>query len=65
MIRKLVLAVVVGVVAILVCMLVGTLLVAINVSLAVTIGNFLKTWAGAIGILAAIWYWFSGGALLV
>lgn len=61
MIRKLVLAAVVGVTATLVCVLVGTLLIAVNVSLAVTIGSFLKDWAAAIGILAAIWFYFTNG----
>lgn len=60
MIRKLVLAVVVAVVVTLACMLLGVLLAALQLSVAVIIGHFLTDWAGVIGILAGIWYYFAG-----
>lgn len=60
MLSRLVLAVVVGVVVTLACLLIGALLATINVALAVTIGNFLKSWSGGLGLLAALWYFFAG-----
>lgn len=59
MFGKLILSVCVGVVVILGCILVGDLLAATNVSLAVTVGNFLKTYDTAIGIISAVWYFFT------
>ena len=59
LISKLVLAVVVAVVVILGCILVGGLLIAVNVSVAVVVGGFLKTYATAIGILSGLWYFFT------
>jgi uncharacterized Tic20 family protein len=61
MVSRIVLAVVVGVVVALVCVLVGGLLATLEVSFAVTVGNFLKSYAGVLGLLAALWYAFSGG----
>jgi hypothetical protein len=61
MIARLVLAVVVGVVVILICILVGGLLMATNISLAVAVGAFLKAYATVLGLLAALWYFFAGG----
>lgn len=60
MIRKLVLAAVVAVVVTLGCILVGGILATVNVAIAVTIGSFLKEWAGALGILAGLWFFFNG-----
>lgn len=61
MIAKLVLAVavVVAVVVTLGCILLGDLLGALTVQVAVTIGSFLKTYSSAIGILAGLWYFFT------
>lgn len=64
MLRRVVLAVVVGVVVFLGCILLGMLLTALEVSFAVTIGAFLTQWAGVIGLLAALWHFFSGGFLI-
>lgn len=61
MISRVVLAVVVGVVVFLVCILVGGLLATLKVDFAVTVGNFLKNYAGVIGLLAALWHFFAGG----
>lgn len=60
MLRKLVLAVVVGVVVTLACILLGGILGALGVSIATTIGSFLQRYAGTIGVLAAIWHFFAG-----
>jgi hypothetical protein len=64
MLKRIVLAVVVGVVVFLGCLLLGLLLNALTVSFAVTIGGFLTQWAGVIGLLAALWHFFSGGFLI-
>ncbi len=64
MLRRIVLAVVVGVVVFLACLLVALLLTALEVSFAVAIGDFFNQWAGVIGLLAAIWHFFSGGFLI-
>jgi hypothetical protein len=61
MISRIVLAVIVGVVVFLVCVLVGGLLATLAVPFAVTVGNFLKNYAGILGLLAALWYFFAGG----
>ena len=53
-ISKLALAVVVAVVTILGCILLGGLLIAVNVSVAVVVGGFLKTYSTALGILAGV-----------
>jgi hypothetical protein len=63
LIARLVLAVVVGVVVYLVCLLVGPLVADLKVSFAVTIGGWLVQYAGVLGLLAALWYFFSGGGI--
>lgn len=60
MIARIVLAVVVGVIVTLACTLVGALLQDLTVKLAVTVGDFLQSYAGAFGVLAALWYFFAG-----
>lgn len=62
MLSRIVLAVVVGVVVFLGCVLVGNLLVDLTASFAVTIGNFLSRYAGVFGLLAALWYFFANPA---
>ena len=61
MIARLVLAVVVGVVVYLLCILFGPLLADLKVSFAVTIGGWLGAYAAVLGLLAAIWFFFAGG----
>jgi Na+(H+)/acetate symporter ActP len=61
LIRRLALAAVVGVFVYLICQLVGSLLADLRVSFAVTIGSWLVTYAGALGLLAALWYFLAGG----
>ena len=63
MLSRLVQAVVVAVVVALGCMLVGALLVALKLNLAVTVGVFLKDWAGVLGLLAGLWFFFTGRTL--
>lgn len=59
MISKLALSVVVAVAVILGCVLLGGLLETVGVSVAVTVGGFLKTYSTALGILSGIWYFFT------
>lgn len=60
MISRLVLACIAGIVAFLICVLVGGLLITTTVPFVVTVGTFLKTYAGLFGLLTALWYFFSG-----
>lgn len=60
MLRKLLVFVVVAVITYLVCVFVGGLLVALNVSVASYVGAFLKEFASVIAILAGLWYAFIG-----
>lgn len=60
MLSKLALAVVVAVVVTLGCYLLGAILDSLTVAVAITIGDFLKNYAGVIGVLAGLWYFFSG-----
>ena len=64
MLQKLILAVVVAVIVTLACVLLGAILVTLNVGIAVTIGNFLKSYSAVLGVLAGLWFFFSGGNLL-
>lgn len=61
MIARIVLAIVVGVIVYLACILVGPLLADLKVSFAVTVGGFLVAYAPVIALLAALWHFFSGG----
>lgn len=58
MLKKLILAVVVAVVFTLGCLLLGAILSALNVAVATTVGGFLQQWAGVVGLLAGLWYFF-------
>ena len=60
MIGKIVLAVVVAVVVTLACILLGGILETLKVAIAVTIGNFLQSYAGVIGVLSGLWFFFAG-----
>jgi uncharacterized membrane protein len=60
MLNKLGLAVVVSVVVTLACILLGAILIALKVEIAVTVGDFLKQYAAVIGVLAGLWQFFSG-----
>lgn len=60
MLAKLILSVVVAVIVTLGCVLVGSILAALNVSVAITIGDFLRSYSAVIGVLAGLWYFFAG-----
>ena len=60
MIGRLVLAVVVAIVVGLLCLLFGAIFDALGVPIAVTIGAFLIKWGWILGVLAGIWFFFSG-----
>lgn len=59
MIRRLILSVVVAVVVTLGCYLLGAILHTLKVEIAVTIGDFLKTYGSVFGVLAGLWYFFT------
>jgi hypothetical protein len=61
MILKLTLAVVVGGIVTLVCIFIGSLLVTMPVSWVVALGAFLHTYAALLGLLAALYHYFSDG----
>lgn len=60
MLRRIILAVVLAVGVTLACYLLGTILDNLKVQIALTIGDFLKTYGGVIGILVGLWYFFAG-----
>ena len=62
LLARIVLACVVGAAAFLVCVLAGSLLTAVTIPFVVTVGNFLKTYAGLIAFLVAVWWFFAGGS---
>jgi len=63
MLTRIILAVIVAVVVYLVCIFVGgVILTSLGVPIAVKVGEFLNQWAGAISVLAGLWYFFSGGS---
>ncbi len=64
MIGRLVLAVVVAVLVGLVCIfLLGPLLVTLPAPVAIIAGGFLIQWGWVLGLLAGLWYYFSGAPL--
>ena len=65
MISRIVLAVVVAVVVGLLCILLGAILVALHVPIAATIGVFLERWGWVLGVLAGLWFFFSGRTALM
>lgn len=65
MLARLALAVVVGVITTLVCVLLGGILVSLNVTIAVVVGAFLQTYSAVLGVLAAIAFFFSGRTALL
>jgi hypothetical protein len=62
MLSKLALSVVVAIVVTLACILLGAILIALKIDIAVTIGDFLKNYGAVLGVLAGIWYFFTGVA---
>lgn len=59
-ISRIVLAVVVAIAVGLACILIGTILAALGVPIAETVGGFLRSWGWVIGVLAGLWWYFSG-----
>ncbi len=59
MLSRLILAVVVAVIVTLACFLLGAILITLKVDIAITIGNWLKTYGSVLGILAGLWYFFT------
>lgn len=64
MLNRIALAIVVAVVVTLACILLGAILSALKVDIAVTVGEFLKSYGAVIGVLAGLWHFFSGGSFL-
>ncbi len=64
LIGRIVLAVVIAVIVTLLCFLLGAILATLKVDIAVTVGDFLKTWGAVLGILAGLWYFFTGGNVI-
>lgn len=62
MLSRIVLAVVVAVIVTLACVLVGGILITLQVPVAVTVGAFLKGYSGVFGVLAGLWFYFSGAS---
>lgn len=61
MLGRIVMAVIVGIVVYLACILIGGLLVTTAVPFVVTVGSFLERFAGLLGLLAALWHFFANG----
>lgn len=60
MLKRIILAVIVAIAVTLGCYLLGAILAALKVDIAVTVGDFLKTYGSVIGILAGLWFFFTG-----
>jgi hypothetical protein len=60
MLSRIVLAIITGIVTTIVLMFIGTLLVTMDINWVVATGAFLKEFAGLLGLLAALWYFFAG-----
>lgn len=60
MISRILLSILVAIIVTLACILLGAILISLQVSIAVTIGDFLKHFSSVIGILAGLWYFFTG-----
>lgn len=60
MLSRIILSVIVAIAVTLGCFLLGAILVALKVDIAVTVGDFLKNYGGVIGVLAGLWFFFTG-----
>lgn len=63
MLSLLVLSVIVACVVGLVAILAGKVLASIGIPIAATVGGFLEQYGWVIGVLAGLWYFFTGGEL--
>lgn len=64
MLNRIIIAVVLGVVAGLVCLAVGTLLEALHVPPATVVGGFLTAWAWVIAVLVGLYVFATGRTAL-
>lgn len=60
MLRRLVIAIVVAVAVTLGCILLGDIFVSLGVQVAVTVGKFLQSYGGIIGVLSGLYAFFAG-----
>jgi hypothetical protein len=60
MVQRVIIAVLVAVIVALVLPLLGSILIDLKADIAVTIGQFLKGNATVIGLIAGLWYFFTG-----
>ena len=60
MITRVVIAVIVAIVVGLICILLGSVLITLQVPIAVTIGGFLVQWGWVLGVLAGLLYFLRG-----
>lgn len=63
LIGRIVLAVVIAVIVGLLCILLGSILITLNIPIAETVGGWLKQWGFVLGVLAGLWYFFTHGGL--
>jgi len=63
LLARIALAVVVAIAVGLACILLGGILGSLGVPPAETVGHFLTAYGWVIGILAGLWYFFSGGSI--
>lgn len=61
MLGRLVKAVVVAVVVTIASLLLGAILKSLTVQIAITIGDWLRTYSSILGILSGLWYFFTEG----
>ena len=60
MLQRVILAACVGVFTALIILLIGVILVAIKVPIATSIGDFISQWCWVFGLIAGIWFFFTG-----
>jgi len=60
MLSRVVLSIVVAVIVTLLAALLGGILITLSVEVAVTIGKWMKEYAAVLGVLAGLWWFFSG-----
>lgn len=63
MLSRIVLAVVIGAIVGLCCLLGGSLLASLGIPPTTAVGTFLERWAWVIGTLAGLYHFFAGGSL--
>lgn len=62
MFQRIMRAVIIGVVVWLLCLLIAVILRLLKAEFAVALGGYASQYAGLIGLLAALWHFFAGGA---